>query len=392
MTELKPIFGQGRWIILCWLLLLGLNACKPSNSTERSAQHAAVSPKTQINHAIGFDVNYFDGWKELMLFRHYNDHADTVRFALANEPEAVPQDFAEPFIIQTPVASIAALSTTQLTMFELLEATDHLGAVETSQYVYSETIRDLIKEDKVIALAPSGQLNIELTLNAGVDVIMGVGYPNSQNKDYQTLQRSGVPVILNADWQEKTLLGRAEWIKLLGVLLNKEEKANEVFGEVEAAFNETLRLLASEVQTSPSVITGLAQGDSWYVAGGNSFANHILSIAQVDYPWGNTQATGSVRLDFETVYQEGLDADFWLVPSTAKSLEEIQQADLRYRDFKSFQEGNIYNIYGRYYAEGGNDYYESAVMAPHIVLKDIVKIFHPALLPEHQLVYYNRLQ
>lgn len=392
MIKRNQIFGQCRWTILCCLGLCWLYSCQPQKATRSDRVENAISPKTEIDHAIGFDLIYYQGWKELLLFRHYNDYVDTVRFALVNEQGQAPEEFQAPFVIDLPVESIGALSTTQLHMFELLDATGHLGAVETERYIYSDDIRELVDDGSVIELAPTGKLNLELVINAGIDVLMGVGYPNSQNDDYQTLQRAGVPVILNADWQEKTLLGRAEWIKLLGALIDQEDKANAVFEEIVTSFQETMQLVEEQVDQGPSVITGLAEGDSWYVAGGNSFANHILKVAKVNYPWNDTNATGSLRLDFETVYQEGLKADYWLVPSTAKTLDEIIQADARYEDFRSFQEKQIYNIYARYQPGGGNDYYESAVMAPHIILKDVVKIFHPQLMPEHELVYYNQLK
>ena len=82
----------------------------------------------------------------------------------------------------------------------------------------------------------------------------------------------------------------------------------------------------------------MANGDSWYVPGGNSFANNLLRGVKVDYPWSESTETGSIRLDFETVYEQGLTADYWLVPSTAKTLKEIIQADSRYADFKSYRE------------------------------------------------------
>ena len=191
--------------------------------------------------------------------------------------------------------------------------------------------------------------------------------------------------------KKTSLLGRAEWIKLVAVLLNEEAEVNKIFRQIEQDYKQTLELLEENVSKGPRTITGLANGDSWYVSGGKSFANNLLKVVKVDYPWSETAETGSIRLDFETVYEQGLTADYWLVPSTAKTLEEIIQADDRYADFKSYQEKRIYNIYGRYTPGGGNDYYESAIVAPHIVLKDMVKIFHPELLPEHELVYYNQL-
>jgi len=382
-------------LLLLWLsaLFIGFTACNNPNQQDQNAEdtpHIQLANQLSIDHAIGFDVLYHKDWKEVQLFRHYNDFIDTVRYALTYAKSVA--GFEPSHTIQIPAQRIGALSTTQLGMFDLLDAFDQLTAIEVRRYVYNEKIKALVEEGAIQELAPSGKLNLEATIAADLDLLMGVGYPNSQNKDYQTLQRTGLPVMLIADWQETSLLGRAEWIKLLAALLDKENEVNAIFQQIESEYDKTIALIEDETSERPSTITGLANGDSWYVAGGNSFANGLLRELNVDYPWDNTEETGSIRLDFETVYSAGLIADYWLVPSTAKSLDEILKVDERYADFKAYQEERIYNIYGRYTPGGGNDYYESAIVAPQVVLKDMVKIFYPRLLPDHQLVYYNRLQ
>ncbi len=348
--------------------------------------------KTSIDHAIGFALIYHQNWKEVQLFRHYNDFVDTVRFALVQKGTPEPEGYASQRIVEIPVQRLASMSTTHLSMFELLDAFPVLKGIERAEYVSNEKVKQLVNAGEIAELEPSGTLNTEIALNEQIELLLGVGFPNSQNDGYQALENAGIPVLLNADWQEKTLLGRAEWVKLLAALLNKEALVNERFGQIEEEFNEVLAKVAAEVKMGPTTITGIAQGDAWFVAGGRSFAYYLLDLAKVQYPWKDSDNTGSLRLDFETVYEEGLKADYWLVPSTAKTLDEILQADSRYADFKSFKNGNVYNIFGRYTEGGGNDYYESAVMNPHIVLKDNIKIFHPELLPDHQLVYYNRLK
>lgn len=350
------------------------------------------SIKTSIDHAIGFDLVYHNNWKEVQLYRHYNDFIDTVRFALVKRGTPAPDGFGSERIVEIPVERLASMSTTHLGMFEKLDALDVLKGIERAEYVSSEKVKGLVAEGAIAELEPSGTINTELAVSEGIELLLGVGFPNSQNSGYQELENTGIPVLLNADWQEKTLLGRAEWMKLLAALLNKEELVNERFGAMEQEFNEVLAMVEEKVTKGPSTITGMAQGDAWFVAGGKSFAYYLLDLAKVDYPWKGSENTGSLRLDFETVYEEGLKADFWMVPSTAKSLTEVLQADTRYADFKSFKAGNVYNIFGRYTEGGGNDYYESAVVNPHIVLKDNIKVFHPDLLPEHTLVYYNRLK
>ena len=88
---------------------------------------------------------------------------------------------------------------------------NELKAIEVKRYVHNLAIVAKVDQGEIIELAPAGKLNLETTIASGIEVLMGVGYPNSQNDDFQALQRTGMPVILNADWQEASLLGRAEY-------------------------------------------------------------------------------------------------------------------------------------------------------------------------------------
>ena len=381
--------------ILFWLvILLIFTGCSSNQKRTQEATSASLISfeRTEIKHAIGFDVVYHENWKELQIFRHYNDFVDTVHYALVQKGTAKPEGYPVHRTISIPAENIGSLSTTHIGMFDVLNGFDQLKGVETKQYIHNDEVIKRIEAGEILQLSPAGVLNIETTLAAGIDVIWGVGFPNSNNKQYQALENAGVPVLLNADWQELTLLGRAEWVKMLALLLNKEKEVNEFFDKIENDYSNTYKLVADKVKQGPRTITGMANGDSWHVVGGKSFAYNVLQAARIDYPWKNDNSTGSIKLDFETVYEQGLTADYWVVPGTAKTLDDILAADTRYADFKAFKNKQVFNIYGRYIPGGGNDYYESAIIAPHIVLKDVVKIFHPELLPEHELVYYNHLK
>ncbi|WP_420384987.1 ABC transporter substrate-binding protein [Roseivirga sp.] len=392
----KKITRSGaQCLLLCFLLAALVGSCSSGSSTDKAGtldlQQDHFPHKVAIQHAIGFDIEYHNYWKELRLFRHYNDLVDTVRFALVLKGAPQPDGYSAIRTIEIPSTSLATTSTTHLGMFEMLQALPQLKAVQSKSYVSSDTIRQLIDQGKISEMAKAGMMNVEEVIASGINVLLGVGYPNSQNDNYQMLENAGIPVLLNADWQERSLLGRAEWVKMLAALLNKEQLVNEEFARIESSYNEVLGKL-EEVEEAPLTITGLAEGDAWYVAGGKSFAHQLLKLANVDYPWSDNESTGSLRLDFETVYEYGLEAEYWMVPSTATTMDEILAADSRYADFKSYKNQHIYNIYGRYTPGGGNDFYESAVVNPDVVLKDIIKIFHPDLFPEHELVYYNRLR
>lgn len=381
------------WAIL--LTLLMFSACQ--SSTKEAGSIADFDPnkdyfpdKVEVDHSLGFGVEYESHYKTLHLFRHYNDLVDTVSYVLLQRGTPPPE--TELPIIEIPVKRVVSMSTTHLGMFAMLDGMESLKGIEIAQNVTNPDVKQAVADGKIIEAAPAGALNVESVVGLNTDVLLGVGYPNSQNEAYQQLERTGIPVLLNADWQETDLLGRAEWVKILAVLLNKEKLANEKFEVIEAEYDRVLSLVESKTTKAPLTITGVALGDAWHVAGGRSFAYKLLHIVKADYPWKDDQSTGSIKLDFETVYEFGLKADFWMVPGSAKTLEEVLSRDTRYADFKAFKKKQIYNIFGRYTEGGGNDYYETGVVEPEVILKDIVKIFHPELLPDHELVYHTQLK
>lgn len=394
-TEKRNAHRWAVYTLLCFLMV-GFFACQ-SNSKNQSdfpdfdPKKDYFPEKVSIDHSIGFDIEYHNNYKTLHLFRHYNDVVDTVSFLLVQRGTPDPERVDLP-VISIPVQKAVSLSTTHLGMFKILDAFDQLKGIERKQYVSNPTVIEMVDAGKIIEVEPSGTLNVETIIDMETEVVLGVGYPNSQNESFQQLQRLNIPVVLNADWQEIDLLGRAEWVKLLAVLLNKEALVNQKFAEIEEEFQSVLDLIAEKVKEAPLTITGIAQGDAWHVSGGKSFAYNMLKIARADYPWKDDNSTGSIKLSFETVYEIGLNADFWIAPGSARTLENIRERDPRYMDFKSYKNKTIYNVFGRNTEGGGNDYYETGVIEPHIVLKDVVKIFHPELLPDHQLVYYNQLK
>lgn len=399
MTKRQHISSVGREsFLLPWAIFLTLlifSACQ--SSTKKTGNTGDFDPnkdyfpdKVEIRHSVGFGVEYESHYKKLHIFRHYNDLVDTVSYVLLQRGTPTPE--TELPVIEVPVQNVVSMSTTHLGMFDMLDGMDALKGIEIAQYVTNPEVKMAVTDGKILEVAPAGALNVESVIGLNTDVLLGVGYPNSQNDGYQQLERTGIPVLLNADWQETDLLGRAEWVKLLAVLLNKEKVVNERFATIETEYNRVLNLVEGKTAEAPLTITGIALGDAWHVAGGKSFAYKLLQIVKADYPWKDDQSTGSIKLDFESVYEFGLKADFWIAPGSAKTEQDILNRDTRYADFRAFKKKQIYNIFGRYTEGGGNDYYESGVVEPHVILKDIVKIFHPELLPDHELVYHSQLK
>jgi iron complex transport system substrate-binding protein len=213
----------------------------------------------------------------------------------------------------------------------------------------------------------------------------------SANKIFSTIEKAGIPVLLNGDWLEETPLGRAEWIKFFGALYNKEKEADSIFTSIEQEYLQAVEI-AKNATKKPTVLSGVMFKDSWNLPAGDSFVAQFLKDANTNYLWSDTKGKGSLSLNFETVYEKGQNAEFWIAPGHYKSLKELNEANDHYTQFEAFKTNKIYSFANTTGTTGGVLYYELAPVQPQIVLKDIIKIMHPELLPNYQPFFLKKLQ
>jgi iron complex transport system substrate-binding protein len=93
----------------------------------------------------------------------------------------------------------------------------------------------------------------------------------------------------------------------------------------------------------------------------------------------------------ESVYLRAMKADFWLNTGTAGSKEEIIAVDHRLGDLPCFRNGKLYNNINRMNSNGGNDYWETGSVHPHLILKDIATILHPEIFGNDEPWFYRQI-
>ena len=292
-------------------------------------------------------------------------------------------------IVAVPVNNIVATSTTHIPTLEALGVIDKLIGFPDTQYISSKETRKRIENGLIKELGNNESINTEMVIELNPEVVIGFSI-NSQNKAYQTLQRSNIPVVYNGDWTEETPLGKAEWIKFFAPFFQKEQMADSIFKEIANSYNTT-KALAKKAKKQPIVLSGALYKDVWYLPGGNSWASKFLEDANTNYPWSDTEQTGSLNLSIESVLAKGQHTDFWISPSQFTSYQEMQDANVHYLQFDAFKNKNIYTFANTKGETGGLLYYELAPNRPDLVLKDLIHIFHPTLLPEHELFFFKPL-
>ena len=191
---------------------------------------------------------------------------------------------------------------------------------------------------------------------------------------------------------EEHPLARFEWIRLFGLLTGREAMADSLFREVSAAYSELSERVRENVKERPEVLLGAPWEDVWYVSPANSYTGRLIEDAGGQYLWSDLSEAHSVPFSVEAVFERATKADIWLNPGTAESLADIAAADHRMVRLPVYKQGGVWNNRKRMTQQGGNDYWESAVVRPDLLLRDLVSIIHPELLPEYRQYYYIRLQ
>jgi iron complex transport system substrate-binding protein len=381
-----------RLFTITGILLLWLASCKEAaKPSSGSTPDKPVAAKTRIEYSKGFTIEYFENYKLVKIVNRFSDKTDTLQYVLVQRGTPVPAKYSGAMVIQVPVQKMMVTSSMHVGMAEFADAADIITGLAESKYVTSPTVRKNLAAGKVIEVGNGSAMNHELIISKKPDLVMTMGSPDAPFNRYRPLTGAGIPVMMNAEWLETDPLGRSEWVKLMGALLNKEEMVNQKFDALVKEYNR-MKALAAAVKQKPEVVIGMPFKGTWFVPDGDSYLTQFLKDAGAAYHWSNVIKTGSLALDFETVAPIALKADFWLNMSNAQSKEEIAAVDQRYTQFNPYKKGALYNSNKRINDVGANDYWESGAVNPHLILADLITIFHPELLPGHQLFYYKQLQ
>ena len=117
----------------------------------------------------------------------------------------------------------------------------------------------------------------------------------------------------------------------------------------------------------------------------------LIEDAGGEYIYKKNTGTSSLPIDLEEAFQLISKTDYWLNLNNLNSIDELKSEVPKFSETKVVKEGNIYNNNYRRSSGGGNDCFETGVINPDLILRDLIKIFHPELINE-DFVYYHKLK
>ena len=372
-------------LFILFTLVITFSGCN-QNKNAKTIGDRNSADSMNIKYAKGFKVISSANYKLVDITDPSGESDMHYKYALVNRgsnKEGVPADYQT---IEIPVCSVICMTTLQLSNFIKLNALNKVVGITSTRFLFNEQMNRQLKEDKTRKIGIEGEFDNEVILALNPDIILVSPFKKG---GYDAIRNLNIPLISFLGYKESSPLGQAEWIKFTAMLLGIEEQANKQFDDIENKYNK-LKVLSASISERPTVLSGELHSGNWYVVGGNSYLAQLFRDAGADYFMKNDNESGGFYVDFETVYSQGANTDYWRMVNSHDgtfTYDALKQSDARYADFKAFKDKKL--IYCNLREK---PFYENTPVEPEVVLADLIKIFHPSLLPEYVPVYYELLK
>ncbi len=381
----NAVFGVSLQMIFFILLsVFVLCSCQGNHTLNKNGN-------SSNDYAQGFHICNSGKVTKLEVFNPWEKaHNISYGYYLVPHDEEIPDSLSGEIIIRTPVERIICMSTSHLGFIEALGEEQSIVGVSGAAYVSDPEILRNIQSGKVVDVGFGQNLNYEVILDQHPDLIMLYGVGSEATAHVKKLEDLGIPAIMNAEYLEETPLGKAEWVKFVGALYEKEIEAGQFFSGIEKKYL-SLKEKVKNREPMPKVIVGAPYKDSWWIPGGNSYLANMIKDAGGNYLGKENNSRESYVISFENALALGNKADVWINMGLLSSKKNIIATDGRFENFRVLREGRLFNNNKKMSKNGGNDFWESGTVYPDLILRDLISVFYPGTF-EGEMAYYREVE
>lgn len=389
--------GDDNCFVLGLVIVLAVLAGCRGNQRHLQEQEKVVSDQRNskdsdnsllaVSYAKGFRFERNDAGILLILSDPIKAGKEIARYRLIRSDASVkPQKGYTD--IAVPLKGLVASSTTHAGFLSAIGAGDLLLGCNNPERLYDSLLYNRFLSGDLVRTGRDLEYNLEFLIANKPGMVLQTGIDGQFNPDGR-LTGMDIPVMFVLEWMEATPLGRAEWIKVFGIITGKTREADSLFRLIEKNYL-TLSEIGREAQDKVRILTGNVFKGTWYMPGGRNYMTCFFGDAGMDYEWKDNESSASLALSFESVVYQLADAPVW-INVNVDSLSGLIAAEPRYSVFRAVQEKRVFSVFNRVNSHGGNDFWESAVVRPDKVLADLLAIAHPGLMPDHSWNYYKPL-
>lgn len=381
------------WMAILMISSLGLLSCQDGKTAAGmeeggdTLQMKYAQLLTIVSHDEGSytEVKVHNPWKEGTELHRYilvpkGKEGDATMAKLAGqahgEGKAAATLGVKTDTVRTPLESNLVFTAPHCQLLTELGCQNAITGVCDKDYINIPDIKSRAQADAKVAhpimdCGSSMQPDIERIIALHPEALLISPFEN--NGGYGKLDKLRIPIIETADYMETSPLGRAEWIKLYGLLLGSS-KADSLFSAIEKEYLQ-LKAEAAKLPLGLSILTERKTGNVWYVPGGKSTMGILLRDAHAKYIFADDQHSGSLSMSPEQIIAKGNQVDVWAfkyLGGNALTKNDLLAEYQGYQALKAFQTGTVYET-----NTSCEPYFELTSFHPEILLREFIILSHP---------------
>lgn len=290
-------------------------------------------------------------------------------------------------VLPNEAKRIVAMSSTYIAMLDAIGEVNRIVGVSGIDFITNKTIK--ANANAIGDVGYDGNINFELLVSLNPDLVLLYGV-NGASAMENKLKELKIPYMYVGDYLEESPLGKAEWLVALAEVVGKGELGKEIFSKIPERYNNVQSRVA-KISHRPTVMLNAPYRDSWFMPSVKSYIVQLINDAGGEYVYPQNNSSSSMPIDMELAYKLTSKADIWLNVGSMSSITELKNTYPKFANTKPVISGNVFNSNKRTSKNGANDYWESGVVNPDLVLRDLLKIMHPELV-EEDFIYYQELK
>ena len=303
-----------------------------------------------------------------------------------------PADFAGQ-VVKAPVRHVVCMSSSHVAMFDAIGQAKRISGVSGIDYISNPYVREHRLCGEVRDVGYDTNLNFELLAAMRPDLMLLYGVTGENTVVTGKLRELGIPYIYIGDYMEESPLGKAEWLMVAAELCNVRDKGAETFRGIAARYNALKARIAGAAGGSrPKVMLNTPYRDTWFMPSSRSFMVRLIEDAGGEYVYTKNASDTSGAVDLEEAYLLASSADTWINVGPCNTLAELTAQNPKFADVPAVSNRQVFNNNRRQTPAGGSDFWESGVIRPDLVLRDLCTVFNPQAADTAELYYYKRLE
>ena len=325
--------------------------------------------KLKLDYAECYDVYYYENDYQLI------DVHDSAQYLLVPEGAEAPEGLDDSIIVlQKPLDKIYLAASSTMALFRALDSLDNIkmSGIDASGW-YIEEAKQAMEDDKIQFAGKYSEPDYEMLVDQDCDIAIESTMILHTPKVQEMIEDLDIPVFIDRSSYETHPLGRTEWIKLYGAMMDKEEEAYSFFDEQAKVIGDLKDFKNTEKTVAFFFVS---TDDSIVVRRTQDYIPSMIELAGGRYVFQDLDSvettSASVSMSMEEFYAAAADADYLVYNATIdnpiQSVDELVAKNELFEDFKAVQEGNVWCV-GKYMYQA-TDIVGQLITDFHLMLTD----------------------